>query len=31
MTDFEALPGTLNRNRVEYTVAAGVAAIAHNS
>jgi hypothetical protein len=31
MTDFEALLGTLDRNRVEYIVAGGVAALAHGS
>src|SRR6266568_4274628 len=31
MTDFEALLTTLNRNRVEYIVADGAAALAHGS
>src|ERR1019366_2655843 len=31
MTDFEALLSTLNRNRVEYIVAGGAAALAHGS
>jgi len=31
MTDFEALLGTLDRNRVEYIVVGGAAAIAHGS
>ena len=31
MTDFEALLGTLDRNKVEYIVVGGAAAIAHGS
>ncbi len=31
MTDFEALLGTLDRNRVEYIVVGGAAALAHGS
>jgi len=31
MTDFEALLGTLNANRVEYIVVGGAAALAHGS
>src|ERR1019366_2711206 len=31
MTDFEALLSTLNRNRVEYIVVGGAAALAHGS
>ena len=31
MTDFEALLGTLDRNKVEYIIAGGAAAIAHGS
>lgn len=31
MTDFGALLGTLNRNRVEYIVVGGVAALAYGS
>jgi len=31
MTDFEALLGALDRNRVEYIVVGGAAAIAHGS